>query len=133
MKSNIFTGVALLVAALGFTYPLFAQSPARLAQVAVSMTASADATLSANIPENPYNSLAQQLTVKQLSLQEREAELAAKEARNNVPSLGEMFGFASFVLSILLCVLVGLNFYLDSRRSRKGLGLANGRFQVDLR
>lgn len=131
--SNVLSAVAIVVACVGLSYPLLTETPQRIAGVAISMAASADATLTVSVPENQYNTLAQQLTVKQLSLQEREAELNAREARNNKPSLGEIFGFISFLLSVLLCMLIGLNFYLDSRRVRRDTGIMGKRFQVDLR
>lgn len=125
-------GTALVVAIFGMAYPFFSQSPQEFASVASAMFASADATLSVSVPENPYNSLAQQLRVKQLTLQEREAALNAREAREKKLTLGEIAGFISFMLSIVLCILVGINFYLDSKRRKKG-ALVPGRFQVDLR
>lgn len=124
--------VAILVAFVGLSFPVVAQSPADLISTGRAMVAATGATLTVGVAENPYNTLAQQLTVKQLSLQEREAQVDAREAALKRPRLGDIFGFASFVMSILLLVLIGLNFYMDWRRGGRQL-LARNKFQVDLR
>jgi hypothetical protein len=124
--------VALLVAIVGISYPLFTQSPQGIAQNAVTMVGAVGADLTVGVAPNPYNTEAQALAQKQLSLQEREAQLNTREAADTAPQIGAMLGFVSFFLSLLLCALVGLNFYLDSRRGRK-LSPLGRRFQVDLR
>jgi|GEM_PF-1719299 len=122
--------LALGVAISGFFIPIFTQSPAGLIDDAKSMTAGSGATLSAAVPENPYNTLAQQLDQKEQALNDREAVLNAREPASSV-SMGDFFGFVSFILSLLLCGLVGLNFYLDSHRGKKH-SVISGRYSVDL-
>lgn len=122
--------IALGVALSGMLVPVLMQTPERLTQNTESMIAGAGATLSASVPENPYNTLAQQLQDEQAALNEREAELKKKE--NNVgPSAGEIFGVMSFVMSVILLGLLGLNFYMDSRRNKRPA--VSSKFSVDLR
>lgn len=123
--------LGIFVAFLGMVHPLLVQSPHGIVMNAGAMAAATGASLTVGVPANQYNTLAQQLSVKQLSLEEREEALKARETRFAGLGLGDMFGLASFVLSIILCILVGLNFYMDWRRGRKNL--RPGRFQVDLR
>lgn len=123
--------LGIFVAFLGLVHPLLVQSPHGIAANVGAMAAATGATLTVGVAANEYNTLAQQLSVKQLSLQEREEALRAKETRYAGLSLGDLFGLASFVLSIILCALIGLNFYMDWRRGRKIM--RPGKFQVDLR
>ncbi len=122
--------LAFGVAISGILLPVYMQSPARLAEEMQSMLGAAGATMSANVPVNPINTMAQQLSDEKKSLDEREAVLAARENHRPITT-GEIFGFISFALSVVLCMLVGLNFYMDSRRGKKG-GLIVGKYQVDL-
>lgn len=122
--------IALGVALGGMLLPVLMQTPERITRNAENMLAGAGATLSASVPENPYNTLAQQLQEEQAALDEREAALNEKESDIG-PSAGEIFGVMSFVMSVVLLGLLGLNFYMDSRRNRKP-GISS-KFSVDLR
>lgn len=124
--------VALGVALAGFFLPFAMQSPKSIAEDAGSMLAGAGESLSASVPLNPYNSLAEQLAAKEQSLNEREAELDVETRASNLPSTADMFGFVSFALSLFLLVLVGVNFYLDSRRGKHN-SIISSKFSVDLR
>ncbi len=123
--------LALGVALGGILVPLLMQSPVHFASDAESMLAGAGSALSASVPPNPYNTLAQQLKDKEDSLNERQAELDAREVTAVGPSAGEIFGFLSFVFSVILFALIGLNFYMDSHRSKKPV--VSSKFSVDLR
>jgi hypothetical protein len=123
--------LAFGVAISGFFIPLMTQSPERLVNDAQSMLASSGATLTAAVPQNSYNSLAQELDAKEQSLNDREAALNELSTVQVRPSWGDIFGFVSFALSLILCALVGLNFYMDSARNRKR-GVVSGKYSVDL-
>ncbi len=61
------------------------------------------------VPENPYNTLAQQLREKEISLEEREKILTRRESI----IMGTVFGFMIFLFLLLI-----LNFYFDWRHRR---------------
>lgn len=122
--------LALVTAFAGLLLPLTQMSPERFVDNAHSLAAASGVSLSAAVPSNPYNTLAQQLSDREKALEERES--AMNKAETPAPTLGEIMGFVSFALSLILCVLVGINFYLDSRRGRRSGMLAN-KFSVDLR
>lgn len=125
----MFVILGLSVAGAGLTYPL-SHGFAPLAQSANSLLASASVSMSANIPPNPQNTLAAQLDAKQAALDAREATLAERESSRLPASAFDLFGVASFIMSLFLFVLVGTNFYLDERRA---LRAQQGVFSVDLR
>jgi hypothetical protein len=122
--------VAALVAVAGLFAPFATTSPTIVLDDMHAMLGAAGATLSASVPSNPYNTIAQQLADERRLLDEREADLLARE--NTPISAGEIFGFAGFVISIALFILIGVNFYLDSRHGRKPTVLSR-KFVVDLR
>lgn len=77
------------------------------------------------VPENEYNRLAQALTDKERTLNERESALAAREAvlarqvaedvrRENLRTLLLLAGAI-----LILFFMVGVNFFFDMRRARK--------------
>jgi hypothetical protein len=124
--------VAALVAVAGIFAPFATTSPVLFVDDARAMLGAAGATLSASVPPNPHNTVAEQLANEKRSLDEREAML---DARENAPvgvSAGEIFGFAGFAISVVLLILIGVNFYLDSRLGRKPTVLSR-KFVVDLR
>ena len=80
------------------------------------------ASVTAGVVANPYNTLAQALSKKEIELETREAEIAAKEAaaqnlRNNIGS-GSLVPIVALGAALLLLFLILLNFYLDWKRSR---------------
>jgi hypothetical protein len=91
--------------------------------------------MSASVPANPYNTLAAQLSDEQSQLDQRAAQLAAKQSALNSQSvLVQDLGLAGFGLSVFLLILVGLNFYFDiRRRSGAPQGALERKFLVDLR
>lgn len=127
---RIFAVLGIAAAGAGLVYPLV-HGVGPLAQSAQSLLASASVSMNANIPATPENTLAAQLQAKQASLDAREASLVEREvSRKTSASASDFFGVASFILSILLLVLAGTNFYLDERRA---LLARQGAFSVDLR
>jgi predicted PurR-regulated permease PerM len=128
-KSVPLNYLALGIALSGFFLPIFMESPAQLVNDAQSMLADSGATLSAAVPPNQYNTLAEQLDAKEQALNDR--EVALKASRTGIFSSSDIFGLISLVLSLILLGLLGLNFYLDSRRgTRTGI---SGKYSVDLR
>jgi hypothetical protein len=96
-----------------------------------AMFGASGAALSAEVPPNPYNTLADQLAQKEQQLNDREAAMNAQAAKPSFLSSGNLFGFISFLLSLILCALLALNFYLDAKRGKKGNPLA-AKYSVDL-
>lgn len=133
-KSSIsVSAVALAIAAPLFVYALVLVPPAMLAHnVRAALTATAVGA-SAGVDPNPINTLAAQLKDKETSLDQREQvlsqlenEIIAKNSSNNT------IAFISLGGSLLLFLLVGLNFYLDTKR-RRDQKAAPGRFAIDLK
>lgn len=132
---------------MGGLFRIFAYSLASVASVAVIgisattpqveyalekssfLAANAVVGVFAGVPENPYNTLAQQLQAK-------EDELVARERALQSGSLSEdgafPFGIASFAVSLGVLVLLAINFILDWRRS-KFLSRASMSYSVNLK
>ncbi len=123
--------VAALVAIAGMYTPISLMGPETFVQETRSMAAGSGAAITASVPENPYSMLAEQLRAKEEALVEREAALSGPDERRTY-SLGEIFGFLGFALSLVLSVFIGINFYMDVRRGRKP-GLFENKYAVDLR
>lgn len=110
------------VVLLGFAvslgmYAIVQAPPALLIAGASKMLANAVVGMSAGVPENPYNSLAQELAAKEASLNERESAMTTRLEKNSgEPSLLTIY---SFILSGVLFVLLLLNYYFDWRRSHR--------------
>lgn len=131
-NKNTVNIVALSIAVPLFVYALILVPPVVLVRSASAMLATAVGA-SASVPANPDNSLVQQLKEKESLLDQREQyvvqrerEVAAQDAAGNTIASISLAG------SLILFLLVGLNFYLDTRR-RRDLRAAPGRFSLDLR
>lgn len=111
--------VPLIAAVLLLSFSLYTSSPRTLVATSTDMLSSAVVGLSASVDPNPENTLAAQFAQKEAELQEREAALL--RAENPTRSFLSMDSYAlySFILSILLFVLVALNYFFDWRRGRK--------------
>lgn len=120
--------LALLLAVPVLAYSLYVNTPGEYAKNAGAMLASA-ANMSASVPENPYNTLAAALADRESQLDQREAALNAAASKGL--SFSEMLGASSFFISLILLILVALNFYYDVKRGK--LAAIPRRFQVDLR
>jgi hypothetical protein len=135
--ANYLTALALFVAMTGLSYPLFTSTPGELAARAGSLVAAGSSAVSMSIaiPDNPYNSLAEQLKQKQIELDQREVALNGKTpVAGSTPkgAFGDNLGVYSFFISIILLVLVGINFYYDAERRKKRTPVP-GKYSVDLR
>lgn len=125
--------VALAVATPLFVYAFFLVPPAVLARDARSALTATAVGASAGVDPNPINTLAAQLKEKEASLDQREQvlsqiedEIVAKNSSTNT------IAFISLGGSLLLFLLVGLNFYFDTKRRRNQM-TASGRFAIDLK
>ncbi|MEN9413244.1 MAG: hypothetical protein RLZZ342_331 [Candidatus Parcubacteria bacterium] len=94
-----------------------------------SMLASATVSISAQVPSNPDNTLAQALQEKENALTQREAELQAAPTRSAIDTAAP-WGLLSFLMSIALFILVAANFYLDMQRNAPK---SRSPFAIDLR
>jgi len=100
--------------------------------------------MNAAVSPNPYNTLALQFTEKENALLAREAELTAKEAslearlREDIAREYRVVIVALGVVTVLLLLLIFLNFYFDIRRDVEGKVSAqnsllhNGEFRTRL-
>lgn len=125
--------IALAVAAPLFIYAFFLVPPMTLAHDARAALTATAVGATAGVDPNPINTLAAQLKEKEASLDQREQvlsqiedEIVAKNSSSNT------IAFMSLGGSLLLFFLVGLNFYLDTKRRRDQKAVP-GRFSVDLR
>ncbi len=133
-RSVVVGAIGLLVAVPTIGYSMYLDTPAGLAGSAQRLMADAAVSMSASVPANPYNTLASQLSAEQAQLDQREATLNAQESAINEQSApAEDWTFASLALSILLLILVALNFYFDMRRRRPRQDPLAQKFLVDLR
>lgn len=130
-----FNAAALLVAVPALMQSISLGAGTNLVRDAHSMMGDAAVSLSASVPPNPYNTLAAQLADEKTQLDQRAAAL---DARQSGLSSGSTFQqdltIASFCMSLMLLLLIGLNFYLDMRRRRgQSPGYLERKFLVDLR
>lgn len=133
-RSNGVNALALLFAIPAFGYGAWVGSPQDYVTSVRDMVAGASASLTAQVSANPYNTTALQLAQKEALLNQREADLnrmATEEARG--ATIRGNLGLISFGVSIVLFVLVGINFFLDMRRERRRRPVLAQKFSVDLR
>jgi len=114
-RISTFNAACFALAAVLFSYSILSETPGTLAIHTRAMLGSVVGA-SASVAPNPDNTLAAEL-------KQKEDELAAREGRLNVAeneiqnSRNDMAVY-SFLLSGILFVVVGVNFYLDWRRGR---------------
>lgn len=116
-----------LLATFGWAWIFLEANPSEIvgglfAQVASSVG------MSVNVSSNPYNTLAQQLREKEVQLQQKENDVAAKERTLKQRELFSngwngiililIFGFLILLLGLIL-----INFYLDRKRKEKEKGI----------
>ncbi len=131
-RATTINAISIGIAFCAFLYSVQADSPSDYAVKAVAMLGSAATSIDAIVPANPYNTAAVQLDQKQAQLDQRESDVSAREAALREKPLYQDLGFMSFCFSIIVLVLVGINFYFDIRRSKKRASLPS-KFSVDLR
>jgi Na+/H+-translocating membrane pyrophosphatase len=108
---------AILFALVLFMYATSVDAPSALVATARSMVGSAVVGMTAGVEPNPYNSAAGQLAQKQNELESREQLVRAYEGGSLTGT--RVLAAASFLVSILVLVLVALNYYMDFRRGRR--------------
>lgn len=118
--SQVLRIAGLFVAVPACVYALSVGAPAALAQNAANSLAAASVSISAGVVPNFDNTLASELTQKQQNLNTQEQALKQKEAALSLQGAASSssLGLYSFVASIVLFLLIGLNFYYDRRRTR---------------
>jgi hypothetical protein len=132
VRKNGLNILALLIAVPVLLYSLSVSTPHTYVMNARAMLGAASATMGASVGANPDNTLAAQLAAEQQRIDQEKADLAASESqKQNGLSIGEMLGVSSFFISVVLLILVALNFYYDSKREK--FPQPARKFFVDLR
>ncbi len=131
MKKRHTQYLGLFIALVLMTYALSLASPQMLANTAGQLVANAMVGMNAGVLPNEFNSLAQALQDKETELKEREARLGGVEIEGGMFSTNTL-AVASLAVSILLVILVGLNFFFDLRRGRRNTAFM-GSVPIDLR
>lgn len=98
-------------------YSTAAAPPSILTGPASDMFASSIVSMSAGVEQNPDNVLAAKLAQKEAELEAREASLSQGGAVREVKE--SSLPVYTFGLSIILFILVLLNYYRDWRRDRR--------------
>ena len=116
-KQHMYAPALILAAAL-FFYSASTGAPQIVFRDASHMLASAVVSASASVAPNAYNSIAAQLSTKENELTTREKDIAAREelAQKRESSNISLY---SLIASVLLALLVAINFYFDWRRDRE--------------
>lgn len=110
------------VAALLLSYSAFHGVPGVVVQNGVHMVANVVGA-TASVPVTPENRIAAQLALRETELDTREELVSARE--DSLSFQERVLPFASFVASIVLALLVALNFFMDFRRTRASRGIVN--------
>lgn len=100
-------------------YSTAAAPPSILTGPASDMLASSIVSMSAGVSPNPDNALAAQFAQKEKELEAREALLQKEREAQSTPTRDPLPMY-TFALSIVLFVLVLLNYYRDWRREHRG-------------
>lgn len=113
------------IAALLLSYSALHGVPGAVTRDGIHMVANVIGA-SASVPVTPENTIATQLAAKETSLNEREKTLLDRERTLSLRER-DVLPLASFIASVILGVLVGLNFFFDYRRTRvvSGRGVVN--------
>lgn len=100
-----------------FMYATSVSSPSVLARDAFTMVGTGAVGMYAGVEPNPYNTAAAQLAAKQNELVAREATVDAQTGGSLTGT--RVLAAASFCISLIVLVLVSLNYYMDFRRTRR--------------
>ncbi len=118
---NLLMGILILsfVFIFGFYWFSYKISPIFVVNYLAAQAGSAIG-ISATVPPNPYNTIAQQLNKKEKELQEREKEINQKEKqiKEKVVSQNKAILWGLFSMTFILFVLILMNFYLDFKRKK---------------
>jgi hypothetical protein len=116
-EKEIIRRTAIVIALVLFIYATSIASPKVLVQSAASMLGSAEVGVSMGVAPNPYNTAAAELAAKQSELDAREALIRANDGGSLAGT--RMLAAGSFIVSILVLMLVAMNYYMDWRRDRR--------------
>ncbi len=116
-EKEIVRRTLVVIALVLFMYATSVSSPSVLARDAVSMVGAGSVGMYAGVEPNPYNSAAAQLAAKQNELVAREATVDAQTGGSLTGT--RVLAAASFCISLLVLVLVSLNYYMDFKRTRR--------------
>ncbi len=109
----------VVIALALFMYATSVAPPGTLARDAVTMVGSAGVGMMAGVEPNPYNTAAAQLAAKQSELDARAAVIGAQSGGSLTST--RVLAAASFCMSLIVLILVSLNYYMDFRRSRRAI------------
>ena len=104
------------IAVLLLSYSAFHGVPGAVARDGIHMVANVVGA-SASVPVTPENTIATQLAARETALDAREGIVAKREETLSLRER-DTLPLASFIASIILAVLVSLNFFFDYRRTR---------------
>ncbi len=109
-----------LIAVMLFGYSVTHMSPSLLIQSSTDILATAVVSMTVGVGDNPDNVLARQLAQKEAELAAREERLSDPIVRKNSDEpFTDRYALYSFGMSIILFVLLIINYVMDWRRSRK--------------
>ena len=132
MNGHHVRGMSLSVAVILLAYSVSLFTPSIIASNVERMLANAAIGVSMGVAPNPYNTLASELADMEKDLDERERRiLAIEDELRGARTLETYLAYGSLALSTCLFMLVGHNFYMDSRR-RARVERVDG-FAVNLR
>ena len=114
-KKQQLSVAALSIAGILFAYSAYEGAPGVVVLRASDMLAGASVGASASVAPNTYNTIAKQLDEKQAALAQQEADLSAREKEQVSSKTGDL-PLYSFLMSLILTLLVGVNFYFDWQR-----------------
>jgi hypothetical protein len=122
MPTRSKVNLGLICAALVcLSYASLTLTPASLNSNVKDTLAAVGVGVTASVSPNQYNTLAEQLDAKEAELNQREAALnqqgSAVPITNGLNAIAQdRLGFYSLCVSVLLLILVAINFYYDVRR-----------------
>jgi len=120
MRNHHVRGISLSVAVILLAYSVSLFTPAMIAANLGRMLANASVGMSVGVEPNPYNTLASDLKKMEDDLDARERRiLSLEEELRGRRAMETYLAYGSLALSACLFMLVGVNFYLDSRRTRE--------------
>ncbi len=105
------------IAVLLLSYSALHGVPGAVAQGGIQMVANVVGA-SASVPVTPENTIATQLAQKETLLEVREERVLEREEALSLRER-DLLPLASFIASIILSILVGLNFFFDYRRGKR--------------
>lgn len=130
-KANPIALIGCAVAIGAFLYAVASDVPSQVAFRVGSSLAAAEVSISAAVPPNPDNTLAAQLQQKEQELDQREQVVKQME-RDAASHPVDSLGLYALIASVVLFLLIGINFFLDMRRRAGKENVLTKTFLVDL-